>query len=439
MTAEVALLNREAVALAADSAVTIRSERGLKILQSANKIFTLSKYHPVGVMIYGNSQLMEVPWEVVIKNYRHRIGTREMDRLEDYTDDFLNHLSKEVTIFPEDDQRKYLERLVRETFSEMVREIQTEVEAVISAKGSITAAETMSLVTNAVAEQHQKWQGVSLLGGLPADFSSTLRKKYGRRIGELREEVFQALPLSQTSKRRLVDIGLWRVSKFPDGTPQTGESGIVFAGFGKTEYFPMLRSYRVHGLIESQLRYLPGKSGDARTSNGAAIFPFAQSEMVYAFMEGVDPTYQTLIDKTVRDVLNGYAEHAVDISGLGPRKKQAFLNDLKKLNLQVRKEFRAVNTRIRRALFSEQVMSMVAVLPKDELAAMAESLVNLTSFRRKVSMASETVGGPIDVAVVSKGDGFIWIKRKHYFKPELNPQFFANYHRHGPDEHKAAE
>lgn len=69
------------------------------------------------------------------------------------------------------------------------------------------------------------------------------------------------------------------------------------------------------------------------------------------------------------------------------------------------------------------------ILPKDELAAMAESLVNLTSFRRKLSMGAETVGGPIDVAIISKGDGFIWVKRKHYFSPELNQHFFANYFR----------
>ena len=46
-------------------------------------------------------------------------------------------------------------------------------------------------------------------------------------------------------------------------------------------------------------------------------------------------------------------------------------------------------------------------------------------------MEEETVGGPIDVAVISKGDGFIWIKRKHYFQRELNQQFFANYYREG--------
>ena len=50
-------------------------------------------------------------------------------------------------------------------------------------------------------------------------------------------------------------------------------------------------------------------------------------------------------------------------------------------------------------------------------------------FKRKMSMDAETVAGPIDVAVISKGGGFIWINRKHYFERELNPQFFANYYR----------
>jgi hypothetical protein len=58
------------------------------------------------------------------------------------------------------------------------------------------------------------------------------------------------------------------------------------------------------------------------------------------------------------------------------------------------------------------------VLPKDELSMIAENLVNLTSIRRKMSTEIETVGGPIDVLVISKGDGLVRIKRKLYFPPE---------------------
>ena len=70
-------------------------------------------------------------------------------------------------------------------------------------------------------------------------------------------------------------------------------------------------------------------------------------------------------------------------------------------------------------------MNVVATLPKDQLAEMAESLVSLTTLKRRVSSEEETVGGPTDVALITKGDGLIWIKRKHYFSPELNPSYFA--------------
>ena len=78
MTAEIAVMNQEAVALAADSAVSLAdSEYGevTKIFTSANKLFALSQFHPVGIMIYGNTRLGEVPWETVIKLYRDQLGT----------------------------------------------------------------------------------------------------------------------------------------------------------------------------------------------------------------------------------------------------------------------------------------------------------------------------------------------------------------------------
>ena len=66
MTAEIVIMNREAVALASDSAVTSISGSGSKIFTSANKLFSLSRYNPVGVMIHGNATLMGVPWEIEV-------------------------------------------------------------------------------------------------------------------------------------------------------------------------------------------------------------------------------------------------------------------------------------------------------------------------------------------------------------------------------------
>lgn len=68
---------------------------------------------------------------------------------------------------------------------------------------------------------------------------------------------------------------------------------------------------------------------------------------------------------------------------------------------------------------------MIRSMPKQELATLASSLIEITSLKRKVSRVQETVGGEVDVAVISKSEGFVWTKRKHYFPAELNKRFFV--------------
>ena len=69
------------------------------------------------------------------------------------------------------------------------------------------------------------------------------------------------------------------------------------------------------------------------------------------------------------------------------------------------------------AEYKNPLIEAITVLPKGELASMAEALVSLTAFKARMSADQrETVGGPIDVAVISKGDGFVWVKRKELFE-----------------------
>jgi hypothetical protein len=34
----------------------------------------------------------------------------------------------------------------------------------------------------------------------------------------------------------------------------------------------------------------------------------------------------------------------------------------------------------------------------------------------------QTVGGPIEIAAISKHEGFKWVQRKHYYTRDLNPE-----------------
>jgi hypothetical protein len=106
MTAEIAILNRTGVALAADSAVTIGDS---KVYNTVNKLFTLSKYHPVGVMIYGNAEHMTIPWETIIKAYREQCGKKSFPTVKQYGLDFVRFLQREFLMDRKDERRRILQ------------------------------------------------------------------------------------------------------------------------------------------------------------------------------------------------------------------------------------------------------------------------------------------------------------------------------------------
>jgi len=193
---------------------------------------------------------------------------------------------------------------------------------------------------------------------------------------------------------------------------------------------PALRCFTLHGITSNRLRYKEGQEEKIDRHTTAVIMPFAQSEMVATFVEGVDPNYQTAIENQFSRIVDEYPGLILDqIENLGEDDKNAIKARLSASSSKRLAEHNAALAEYRRKTHVDPLLRVVTHLPKDELAAMAESLVRLTSFKRKVTMEAETVAEPIDVAVISKGDGFIWIKRKHYFDPKLNPQFFANYYR----------
>ena len=65
MSAGTCIMNRNAIAMAADSAVTVGNH--MAIHNSANKLFSLSRVAPVGLIIYANAALMNVPVEIIVK------------------------------------------------------------------------------------------------------------------------------------------------------------------------------------------------------------------------------------------------------------------------------------------------------------------------------------------------------------------------------------
>jgi hypothetical protein len=68
-----------------------------------------------------------------------------------------------------------------------------------------------------------------------------------------------------------------------------------------------------------------------------------------------------------------------------------------------------------------QAQMIMPAMPLQDAIDLAEFMVETTVKFSRFIPGPSTVGGPIEIAAISKHEGFRWIKRKYYFSRDLNP------------------
>lgn len=429
MTAEVALLNKHGVALAADSAVTVTGDSGNKIYNAANKLFALSKYEPVAIMIYGNAEFLGVPWETIIKTYRQELRKGHFARIEDYYQAFLQFLGSSDVFFGSDVQRENLARRAYQTYSRIQYRIRLLVDAIIKTGREFAPDELSTLIGRTIHGELAPLAPAPFSAGMDADFEATLQAEFSELLETIIKRVFEDLPLTDGDRQSLRSIVILAHSR---DRILPGNSGVVIAGYGRDQHFPSLFSATLETRIGNRLKFQDGKGSTITHENVAEVVPFAQTDGVVLFLTGIDPLHATFATRLAMSTMRELKDAILATLDLPPELLAKAADRCNELTEEHWRSFSEQARNKRQESYVDPLLDVIEMLPKDELAAAAEALVNLTSLRRKMSMEAETVGGPIDVAVISKGDGLVWIQRKHYFRPELNPHFFANYFRH-PD------
>lgn len=117
MTAEIALLNRKAVALAADSIVTLTGNSVYKTYDSAEKIFELSRNKPIGLMTYNNTEILNIPIEIMIREFRKKFN-EDVPKIECVWAQFKEFIINESNNYAniEDYQKTHLTYLITPLF-----------------------------------------------------------------------------------------------------------------------------------------------------------------------------------------------------------------------------------------------------------------------------------------------------------------------------------
>jgi len=414
MTAEIAVMNRVAIALAADSAATSMHGNVAKIYDTADKLFNLDHSCPVGAMLYGGSSFLDLPWEIVIKQFRSA-HSKVRPLLKDYANAFLAFLTSDELISDE-----FVDAYFFSTSNGKLQELLR-----AARRGRRTTGGT--LIESIKLEAKKTLEDLSNRPFLPPMDETTieaLRQRYGTNISELVADGLKvAGPADPEVNNNVIDVLLLSMTK----EVELDSTGLVIAGYGEAELFPGLIQLEIEGVIYPRtLRYRQKRETGISLGNRAGIVPFAQAEMVHSFMTGADPSFKVNVSTVFENLLERFGSLLISevSSSISSSEQQRLAGVIASARQTATSEFGGELNEYARKYHIDPVIAAVAVLPKDQLAVMAETLVALTSFKRRMSKDLETVGGAIDVAVISKGDGFVWIKRKHYFDGDLNPRYF---------------
>jgi hypothetical protein len=425
MTAEVAVLNRIGVALAADSAVTIGQEAH-KIYTSADKLFQLSPASPVGIMIYGNADFCGLPWETIIKTYRRTLGDLTFDTVDAHGEHFIQFLASAHDLFPPERQAYHIESFIFQHLLTIRDILADRLDDEAKERDGLSEEDLPDILSDEIATLLNNICSNDYLPGINVNDRERIQSLYKDMISEMIERVFGTLPFAEGTKESLKliphEILVRHFFALMD-------CGVVLAGFGETEYMPSMVCYEIEEIVADIPRAIKVNSYAIGDDYNAAIVPFAQHDMVESFMNGVHGELFEHAKNTTAKLFRGTLKQVVQLISSKDEEFASELNSTLDTGIDAMLERLFGEWKDRQQDYWGPVIEIAASLPKDELAAMAEALVNLTKFRRRVSAVRETVGGPIDVAVITKGDGFVWTQRKHYFDPQLNPRVVSRLQR----------
>jgi hypothetical protein len=395
MTAEIAIMSRTAVVLAADSATTITSwkdgQQEKRYFKGANKLFELSRVGPVGLMIYGSADLHGVPWELPIKAFRESLGRDQYDNLATYPQRFFDFVQHEEKLFSDEAKAKAL--------FDVVGAAAYRLQLLISGHARVDDVDALAPlaladIESALATCEAEIEAMPLHRLLK---DTDIAHAYATTAPVLEPVAATSVLMFKQAPERhhliprfLEAMATLAVKEFIQYADRTG---VVVAGYGKEEFFPVLETYDCYGFLGERLILDRLKPTVMDADCPAVIQPFATTHMIDTFRMGISPAPPSpaRVEEVIAEVNQAHSD---------------------RWHQQIRTQH----------IFP--LSTIVHLLPLPEMAALAKSLIELESLKERVTRPSESVSGPIDVAVISKHDGFVWIDRKHYFRPELNPRFF---------------
>jgi hypothetical protein len=412
MTSEIAVMNQRAVALAADSAVTLIAGGQVVIRNDQRKLYNLLEGKPVGLMFFGVADVMGHPWEHLIEHYQKKVRPGSLKHLRDYAAGFTGMMDNLKEFFPPDKQKDEYRKLLASVFRYIFGLAQFMKDSAQGEGGNDTAV--LETAIERVWRDYQFKEDGSPRADLacfPQGFAQRVAQEYSAQTSELIAFGFAAFGLSQKAVQRLKDIGVFAVVKdlfLEDVT------GLVFGGYGTEDRYPAVTTWFVSAIINGIVKRTESSTDSIDSDTRSRIRVFADSEVTNAFIRGVDFNLERRFYGGFRTMMNVMVDQVVGAfpninAAARDSVRENFKQDVVPRYLQA---FHMMMAQYQQSAFINPILRVLEIASRKELGDTARDLVGLNIFKKRIMAQKETVGGEIDVAIISREDGFRWASKR---------------------------
>lgn len=413
MTSEIAVMNQRAVALAADSAVTLIDGGTVAVRNDQRKLFQLIDGRPLGLMFFGVADLMGHPWDHLIEHYQTKVKPGALPQVPDYAARFTSMLDNLEEFFPRARQKDEYKRLLASVFRYVFHLAQFLRESAGDEDGQQSDIAILERAIERIWREYQFREDGGPrpdLACFPQGFGAKVARDYAREIDEVIAYGFGPFGLGKQSVQRLKEIGVFAVVKdlfLEDVT------GLVFAGFGADERYPSVVTWFVSAIVGGIAKRSEAGVDKIDGETRSKIRVYADSEVTNAFIRGIDFNLERRFYGGFRMMMHGLVDqvvaafpHADTATRDGVRER--FQRDVVPRYLDA---FYRMIADYQQQVFINPILRVLEIAGRKELGETARELVELNVFKKRIMAQKETVGGAIDVAVISREGGFQWLQQ----------------------------
>lgn len=419
MTAIVGVLNKRAAVMAADSAITVTRGEQRKIYNSATKIFKLSDDYPVGVMLFSSMDFMGMPWDIIIKMYHKNRGNQCFYDLKGYVRNFIDFLCTEPLFkdmqslsheYLMSEIMTYYERVKDNAIERVKEDLRGYPDGYFDNLSDDGADEFMKTHVLEVISDINK---LSVDVGMCPEFE---HYSFNDFCEDTKDEFNELLSLCKDDGMPANIEEEWEKGLYcylTHGLMYNG-TGLVFVGYGEKEIYPSLIPVYMSGIIDGKLRYSysEGETAVISNQNRAAIQPFAQGDVMQTMMKGIAPNMYELVVDAYTEMVDSVKKKMIEVA-MSNGVSEELLEKMRKLDMEeVKEEMSGKLSEFVQREYVDGIIDAIDSFGIEDMANMAESLVSITNLQRHITSSEESVGGPVDVAVITRSEGFVWLKHK---------------------------